>query len=442
MSATPWLALPWAVHISDGVLTAPWLASGFALAGLLAVIAANRIRDDEIPRIALLSAAFFVASLMHLRFGPTSVHLLLNGLVGVVLGRRAPLAILIGLALQAALLGHGGFSTIGVNTCVLTLPALAAGGFFAVLRRFWQNHPHNPALLWLLGFGLGVTSVLMTIALQAVVLLWGGAERWDQIVAVVFLAHLPIAGLEGVVLGFTVRFLARVKPEMIGLSNFDLPNRLREQDEVAAQEDRIRPAASPLTDSVSTDSGILRSPAASRPPLLLLVVLSSLFAARTAHAHRLDAAFVVLPDRQVRIESWFDLGGVPKGASVKVFRPGQRLLVEGQLDGEGCFVFRFTEAEPLEVIVSTAGHRTSLVIPAEELAPSPTQTLTTDSSAPIAAGSTRVRPDGDGWRERLKEALIGVGFLLGLAGFLLSWRNARQLRSLRHSARDESSRHV
>ena len=442
MGASPFsLALPWAVHISDGVLTAPWIGGGFALAGLLAVIAAFRVRDDEIPRIALLSAAFFVASLMHLRFGPTSVHLLLNGLVGVVLGRRAPLAILMGLALQAALLGHGGFSTIGINACIMTLPALLIGSLFAALLRFWQDRPRNPVLLWLLGFVLGVSSVLMTLLLQAAVLLWGGAEKWDQIVAVVFLAHLPIAGLEGVVVGFTVRFLARVKPEMIGLPPFELPRWQQAQVEPSPQEDRIRPAASVLTDSLPADSGDLRSPAPSRPPLLLLAALSFLFAAGPAQAHRLDADFVVLPDRQVRIESWFDLGGVPKGANVKVFRPGQRLLVEGQLDEEGCFVFRFTEAEPLEVIVSAGGgHRKSLVIPAEELAPSASQTPITESSPPIVGGSTRGRRDGDVWRERLKEALIGIGFLLGLAGFLLSWRNARQLRSLRHASGDEPGR--
>src|SRR5205823_13141938 len=124
------LCLPWAVHISDGVLTLPWLAGGFALAAVLALLAAYRVRDEEIPRIALLTAAFFVASLIHVRLGPTSVHLLLNGLVGVVLGRRAGLAILVGLTLQAVLLGHGGFTTIGVNACVLTYPALLAGPLF------------------------------------------------------------------------------------------------------------------------------------------------------------------------------------------------------------------------------------------------------------------------------------------------------------------------
>ena len=98
----------WAVHISDGVLADRWWLGGFAAAGLLALAAAWRIREEEVPKIALLTAAFFVASLLHVRVGPTSVHLLLNGLVGVVLGWRAGLAILVGLALQVALLGHGG----------------------------------------------------------------------------------------------------------------------------------------------------------------------------------------------------------------------------------------------------------------------------------------------------------------------------------------------
>src|SRR3954471_24563988 len=94
-----------------------------------------RVRDEDIPLIALLTAAFFVASLIHVRVGPTSVHLLLNGLVGVVLGRRAVLAVAVGLVLQAALVGHGGFSSLGVNVCVMTLPAYLAAALFAGLRR-------------------------------------------------------------------------------------------------------------------------------------------------------------------------------------------------------------------------------------------------------------------------------------------------------------------
>src|SRR5207302_7243319 len=81
-------------------------------------------------------------SLIHIRVGPTSIHLLLTGLVGVLLGPRAPLAIFVGLLLQAFLIGHGGYYTLGVNTCVMTLPALLALGIFHALNRVpWLKTP-------------------------------------------------------------------------------------------------------------------------------------------------------------------------------------------------------------------------------------------------------------------------------------------------------------
>src|SRR5260370_25043830 len=107
-----------AVHISDGVLSWPWLAGGFIVAAFLALPGAWRIRDEEIPEVALLTAAFFVVSLAHVPVGPTSVHLLFNGLVGVVLGWRACLAIPVGLLLQAILLQHGGYTAVGINSCI------------------------------------------------------------------------------------------------------------------------------------------------------------------------------------------------------------------------------------------------------------------------------------------------------------------------------------
>jgi cobalt/nickel transport system permease protein len=275
-------AMPlWAVHISDGILTWPWLAGGFVLAGLLALLGAWRIREEEIAQVALMTAAFFVASLVHVRVPPTSVHLLLNGLVGVVLGWRAALAIPVGLFLQAVLIGHGGFTTLGVNSCVLVLPALLAWQTFALLQRLtWVRQPWFRAVLvgtcthvWTLslvysmalllggsstaadptwassltlhplvlasalvlavlaawaerrfehapefplGLLIGELTVLMTTSLNCLVLTWGGQENWHALALLVFVAHLPIAVVEGIILGFTVGFLVRVKPEMLG----------------------------------------------------------------------------------------------------------------------------------------------------------------------------------------------------------------------------------
>jgi cobalt/nickel transport system permease protein len=280
MSST--LILPlWAVHISDGVLTLPWLAGGFALAAALALFGAWRIRDEEIPQVALLTSAFFVASFIHVRIPPASVHLLLNGLVGVILGRRAALAIPVGLLLQAALFGHGGFTTLGINSCDMVLPALLAALLFAGLQRVpWVRRPWFRAglvalssFLWLLslvygtallvsdrnsgaegairlalhpavlaavlavsliaaaferrlenapefplGLLIGQMTVLTTIALTSLVLAWGSVqpESWRGLAQVLFVAHLPIALVEGFVLGFAISFLVRVKPEMLG----------------------------------------------------------------------------------------------------------------------------------------------------------------------------------------------------------------------------------
>src|SRR5262245_12046063 len=151
----------WAVHIADGILDWPWLLAGFAVAGLLTLLACWRVREEEVPRIAILTAAFFVASSIHVKVGPSSVHLLLGGLVGVVLGWRAPLAILIGVTLQALLIPHGGLTTIGVNATTEMLPALAAGALFPLLHAAVRPAPRSlvvaaGALLWGVCLAAGV----------------------------------------------------------------------------------------------------------------------------------------------------------------------------------------------------------------------------------------------------------------------------------------------
>ena len=125
---------PFAVHLSDGLLTWPWLAGGFALLAALLALGSLRLTDRDIPRIGVLAAAFFVSSQAHFDLGGTSVHLLLNGLLGVVLRHRAPLAITVGLFLQALLFGHGGWVTLGVNGCTMAIPAVLAGFLFPLLR--------------------------------------------------------------------------------------------------------------------------------------------------------------------------------------------------------------------------------------------------------------------------------------------------------------------
>jgi cobalt/nickel transport system permease protein len=200
-----------AVHLSDGVISTAWLVTGFAGAAILLFIALWGIHEDEVSRIGLLSAAFFVGSSFHipLAFLPTSVHLILNGLVGVALGRRAPLAIGIGLLLQFLLLHHGGYTTLGLNTCIISIPALIAGWAYPVLKAL-------KVPTFIRGVLLGGGAVALSVTLNFLVLLFGGKEDWTTLARLILLAHLPIVVVEGLMLGAIVQYLEIVKPEMLG----------------------------------------------------------------------------------------------------------------------------------------------------------------------------------------------------------------------------------
>lgn len=202
-----------AVHIADGILEPPWLIGGWiALAAALA-IALRRTDEREIPRIGVLTGAFFVASSIHIPLGVISVHLLLNGLVGVILRRRAAIAIAVGLTMQALLFSHGGQSAIGANFCVLAIPAYFCGALFNAfvsLRR-----PRLPGFP--LGLALGSGCAALTVLLHVTVLYLGGKGDWTVLAGVSLLAHLPVIGVEGIGVGFAVRVLAEGKPEWLGL---------------------------------------------------------------------------------------------------------------------------------------------------------------------------------------------------------------------------------
>lgn len=202
-----------AVHLSDGALDTAWWASGFAGLGVLLLVAAWRVREEDIPRLGVLTAAFFVGSSIHIPLVviPASVHLILNGLVGVVLGRRAPLAIAVGLTLQYFLLGHGGETTIGINGCIITLPALAAWAIHPLLRRAGL-----PAFAR--GVLLGGGAVAGAVLLNFLVLLEGGKEDWRILAKLILLAHVPIVVIEGLMLGVLVSYLEKVKPDMLGVA--------------------------------------------------------------------------------------------------------------------------------------------------------------------------------------------------------------------------------
>jgi cobalt/nickel transport system permease protein len=197
------------VHISEGILTGPVLLAGGGLAAAGLGAGLHRLDPDRIPRVGLLSAAFFVASAIHIPVGPSNVHLLLGGLAGILLGWAAVPSLFVALVLQALLFQFGGFTTLGVNTVIMALPAVLC---FYAFKPFSRSE--RRAVLFLGALLCGALAVLGSGLLMCLALALSG-EAFFTISRVVVVAHLPVMVVEGFVTAWAVAFLKSVKPEVL-----------------------------------------------------------------------------------------------------------------------------------------------------------------------------------------------------------------------------------
>jgi len=201
------------VHISDGVLPPAMLVAGFLVTIILLILSMRRIQIEEIPKISLITAALFVASLVHFPIGPTSVHLIMNGLAGILLGRRAFIGVFVALTLQAVFFQHGGLSVLGVNAFNIGVPALLAWQIFK--KRRGLESPRLEVVFGALAGGLAVLASVLLVSLELLAL----GEAFNEISLLVIGAHLPVLIIEALVVGAAAGFLLKVKPEMLADSS-------------------------------------------------------------------------------------------------------------------------------------------------------------------------------------------------------------------------------
>ena len=207
------------MHIAEGILSPPVLMAGAAVTAAGVGIGLHRMQADDVPKAGVLAAAFFVGSLIHIPIGPASVHLILNGLLGVVLGWAAFPAILVGLTLQALFFGAGGLTVLGVNTVTMAAPAVACHYLF----RRW-THDAGGSRAFAAGAAAGALAIALASILTAGVFLATGRDFGATAVAII-VAHVPILLVEGVVTGAAVDFLLRVRPEVLALAPKPGPSR-------------------------------------------------------------------------------------------------------------------------------------------------------------------------------------------------------------------------
>ena len=196
-------------HIPDGVLSMPVLVGGAVVAVGAVALGLKRISDRDIPRVAILASGFFALSLFAVPIGPSSVHLLLGGLMGIVLGPAIFPAVCVALLLQAVMFGFGGLTTLGVNIVNIALPGAVIGALVQPLIA--RATPAGAAVI------AGIASAACVACTGLLVAAALSLSSTDYILSarVMMATYLPLMVVEGLVGGFCISFVKRVKPELL-----------------------------------------------------------------------------------------------------------------------------------------------------------------------------------------------------------------------------------
>jgi len=202
------------MHVFEGVLAGTLHGKEVLAAGMVAAAAGTavglvKMDYDRVPRVAVLSSAFFIASMIPLPLPPTTVHATLNGLMGLVLGWAVFPAVLVALTLQAVFFSIGGLTTLGLNTVVMALPGVACHYLFRSMLRSGSEKT-----VFGVGFAAGATGILLGASLGGASL-WVAGKQFETFGYVFVIANLPLATLEGLVTGSVVVLLRKVRPELL-----------------------------------------------------------------------------------------------------------------------------------------------------------------------------------------------------------------------------------
>ncbi|WP_330202838.1 cobalt transporter CbiM [Cyanobacterium sp. Dongsha4] len=214
------------MHIPDGLLPPAVSISGYAITGGVTWFSLRQINkqtnyQEEIPKASLLTAAFFVASLIHIPIPPFSIHLVLNGVMGLVLGYYAFPGILIGLFFQAMFFQHGGLSTLGINAIIMGVPALFAHYIWSFRTISFFHSSFRKSILAFLAGGLSLFFSALIFVFITINNISPDLDIDAEKTAIFtsLIGYGVQALIEGILTVMLISFLEKVKPELIGLEN-------------------------------------------------------------------------------------------------------------------------------------------------------------------------------------------------------------------------------
>jgi cobalt/nickel transport system permease protein len=134
------------MHIPDGLMDPTVSAIGWieflVVLGAVLLLAGNRIKEKNLPRVAVLSAGIFVAQMLNFPIGGgTTGHLVGGALFAIIAG---PMVAVIGmtvvLLIQALMFGDGGITALGLNALNMAVIAPLTGwGVYTLLKTMTEK---------------------------------------------------------------------------------------------------------------------------------------------------------------------------------------------------------------------------------------------------------------------------------------------------------------
>ena len=194
------------MHISDGVLSLEVTVVSTIVAFSFFVYSFRSLNNEKIVLASAFSALFFVASFIHIPFGPTQIHLMLLGYIGVFLGSVAIFSISLALILQALLLGYGGVSSLGANVLIIAIPAY----FVFLLFKINILKKLNEKIKF---FIIGFSGVFLSAIMMFILLIFSKQEYKNAAYSIV-LVNIPTMILEGLITLFLFLYIKKTMPNL------------------------------------------------------------------------------------------------------------------------------------------------------------------------------------------------------------------------------------
>lgn len=215
------------IHLEDGAFSPFWVIVWSLAAGGLIAIALFLIgRRETSPRKLAIAAmctsvGFAVFQVSIPVFG--GIHLNLTPLIGILAGPGLGSLAALLINVFSAAVGHGGWGMIGANTIVNVVEVCVAYYVYRAVRNRMKLDRFTSGL----GAAVAALSIsaLAIIAIVAVSGIQDSEQTKEEILAnmvVIAAVNMAVGVFEGVVTGYIVSFIGRVRPDLLSEAEPDI----------------------------------------------------------------------------------------------------------------------------------------------------------------------------------------------------------------------------